>query len=102
LAFSPRAAARAIIAHERGPFAKYLAPLFCMALFDATLRRTLISWWVLSMVIGLIIAIGYLPAPWRGIVDAGVVVGLSWGFVSTSYFYLRAIRHGTSTDPELP
>ena len=30
----------------------------------------------------LIVSVRQLPQPWRGMVDAGVVVGLTWGVVS--------------------
>jgi hypothetical protein len=44
-----------------------------------------------------------LPAPWRAIMDAGVVLGLSWGvvaiFVTTiNVLFFSAIK----VDPELP
>ena len=34
-------------------------------------------------IVGLIVLIRKLDQPWRGIVDAGVVVGLGWGLVAT-------------------
>jgi len=30
-----------------------------------------------------------LAQPWRGIIDAGVVVGLAWGVGSVVYYALR-------------
>ena len=34
------------------------------------------------MVVVLIIGVRMLEQPWRGIVDAGVVVGLTWGLLA--------------------
>ena len=96
--FSPRIVARAkyLIAHPR-PAHVLLAPLFCMGYFHTT-RRRMISVYVLTVfIIALIIAVRWLAQPWRGIVDAGVVVGLSWGLISTGAFTLRAL-----TDPSYP
>ncbi len=96
--FSPRIVARAkyLIAHPR-PVHVMLAPLFCMGYFHTT-RRRMISVYVLTVfIITLIIAVRWLEQPWRGIVDAGVVVGLSWGLVATGAFTLRAL-----TDPSYP
>ena len=78
--FSPRIVARAkhLIAHPR-PAHVLLAPLFCMGYFH-TSRRRMISVYVLTVfIVTLIIAVRWLAQPWRGIVDAGVVVGLSVG-----------------------
>jgi len=32
-----------------------------------------------------------MPQPWRGIVDAGVVLGLSLGIVSVLYWFFKAL-----------
>jgi len=32
-----------------------------------------------------------MPMPWRGIMDVGVVVGLSWGLTSVVLFSLKAL-----------
>ena len=96
--FSPRIVARAkhLIAHPR-PAHVLLAPLFCMGYFH-TSRRRMTSVYVLTVfIITLIIAVRWLAQPWRGIVDAGVVVGLLWGLISMAAFTLRAL-----TDPRYP
>ena len=90
--FSPRLVARAkyLIAHPR-PANVLLAPLFCMGYFRTT-RRRLISVYALTVfIVLLIIAVRWLPQPWRGIVDAGVVVGLTWGLISMGAFTLKAL-----------
>lgn len=96
--FSPRIVARAkyLVAHPHLGHV-LLAPLFCMGYFH-TSRRRMISVYVLTVfIISLIIAVRWLAQPWRGIVDAGVVVGLLWGLISMGAFTLRAL-----TDPSYP
>ena len=54
-------------------------------------------------IVSLVIAVRWLEQPWRGIVDAGVVVGLSWGLVSMAAFTLRALTDpGYPYGPEVP
>ena len=69
-----------------------LAPVFCMGLIHAT-RRLLISSWILAVaVIVIIIAVRALPPPWRGIVDLGVAVALTWGVAALWYFFALGLR----------
>jgi hypothetical protein len=43
-----------------------------------------------------------LPQPWRGIVDAGVVVGLTWGTISLVVFCIQALTAPTfAISPEV-
>lgn len=90
--YSPRLVARAcyLLQHPT-PLKTLLAPLFCMGYFAAPHRR-MISVWILTVVIiTLVIIFRLLPQPWRGILDAGVVVGLSWGIVATLFFCKQAL-----------
>ena len=43
-------------------------------------------------VVGFVVLLRFTPQPWRGIVDAGVVVGLSWGVVTILVYWTRAAR----------
>lgn len=89
--FSPRVAARALhLIENPKPIRIYLAPLFCMAYFDAPKRRMIASYSLTIMIIGFIILIRKLDQPWRGIIDAGVVVGLVWGAISLVHFSVKA------------
>ena len=91
--FSPRVVARAVhlSAHPR-PLFVALAPLYCMGLIHAT-RRRLISSWILTLaIIAVVLLVREVAQPWRGIIDAGVVVGLSLGTLSIGYHALRALR----------
>ena len=102
--FSPRVAARAryLVAQPRLLHA-LLAPLFCMGYFHATKKRKITSISVTIGIILLILGVRLLPQPWRGIIDAGVVVGLVWGLISILIFSIMAwvsVRFDYS--PDLP
>ena len=101
--FSPMVAARVHeLAQRATPLQAALAPAFAMGLFHATRRRLIISWILLVGIAILVIVVRYLPQPWRGIVDAGVVVGLTWGTVSLLWSLVRVGITGTpDADPEL-
>lgn len=91
--FSPRTAAR--IRHLREhpkPLHVLLAPAFCMGYFHAR-RRTRIT--AISLTLGivlLVVLVSYLPKPWRGLVDFGVVLGLGYGIASLAAFTCAALR----------
>ena len=70
-----------------------LAPLFCMGYIHATRKRKVISIGLTLMIICFILVAPMLPQPWRGIIDAGVVVGLSIGIISIIYFIFLGILH---------
>jgi hypothetical protein len=104
LHFSPRVAARALYLREHPKTLHIIfAPLFCMGYFHATRRRQAVSLSLTAGIIGLVLAIRRVPQPWRGIIDAGVVVGLAWGFVSLLWFAARAFTgRGCDHSPEVP
>jgi hypothetical protein len=89
--FSPRVAARARhLALHPTPARALLAPLFCMGFFGASRSRR-VAMVVLTAGISVLVAIvSRLSQPWRGIVDAGVVVGLTWGVVTLWIYTARA------------
>jgi hypothetical protein len=89
--FSPRVAARArYLRTHRNMLHLLLAPLFCMGYFHAPKRRRVTSISVTLGIIVLIILVRLLPQPWRGLVDAGVVVGLAWGLIALLIFAVQA------------
>jgi hypothetical protein len=104
LQVAPRVIARADhLASQPRLLHVMLAPLFCMALFHASRRRLIISWSVWVAILILIIGVRQLSQPWRGIVDAGVVVGLSWGVLAILACFLDRLRGGElRTTAELP
>ncbi len=102
--FSPRVAARArYLRDEPSPVLVLLAPFFCMGYFHATKRRKITSISLTLGIILLIVLVRFIAQPWRGIIDAGVVVGLVWGIVSLSFFSYRALlSHEFPYLPEVP
>ena len=102
--FSPRVVVRALhLAKHPKPLLVVLAPLYAMALIHATRRRLLGSWLLLLGIVVLILLVSMLAQPWRGAVDAGVVVGLSWGAIATAVMLARALRGSPpDVDPDLP
>lgn len=102
--FSPRTAARAYYLFNHPSFwAGVLAPLFCMGFFRATRRPLLVAWVGTALIVGLIISLRWVPQPWSAIVDAGVVVGLSWGLMSFLASVIKAFGSGRyPTSPEVP
>jgi hypothetical protein len=78
--YVPRVVARAFwLGHNPRPLFVLLAPFFCSGLFYATRKRLIISWCLLIGIVGIVQVVRLLEQPWRGIVDAGVVVGLAYG-----------------------
>jgi hypothetical protein len=103
-AFAPRVAARARYLYEAPRLLHVLlAPAFCMAYFYTNRRRQMAA---VVLTCGILLAIGifrFFPQPWRGIVDAGVVVGLLWGMVSIIIYTFQAFTAASFPySPELP
>lgn len=87
LGFAPRVVVRArYLAENPRPLHVLLAPLFCMGYIYATRRRQILSFALTALIICFVLIARSMPQPWRGIVDAGVVVGLSFGVASIAYF----------------
>ena len=103
-AYSPRFVARAgYLSRHPTPLRATLAPLFCMGFFDAPRRRIITAVLLTAAIILLITTFRQLPQPWRGVLDAGVVVGLTWGTIATVAIGIRAlIVRGDGVDPEVP
>lgn len=69
-----------------------------MGLMNATKKRLIVSWSV-SLGVAMIVAlVKRLPPVPRCILDAGVVVGLSWGSLSILLFYLKTILFGKAPE----
>ncbi len=104
LAFAPRVAARArhLLNHPR-LLHVLLAPLFCMGYFHTTRKRLIVAYGLLFGILVLILIYQQLSQPWRGILDVGVVVGLSWGLVSLVWFFFQAMAAKSFLySPEMP
>jgi len=102
--FSPRVAARARYLREHPrPLHALFAPFFCMGYFHATRRRRITSISLTAGIIVLVLLVRLLDQPWRGIIDAGVVVGLGWGVVTIILFSVLAFRNTVFPySPEVP
>ena len=95
LGFAPRVVVRArYLANNPRPLHLLLAPLFCMGYIHATRRPQIVSFVLTTMIICFVLIARSMPQPWRGILDAGVVVGLSIGVLSIGYFLIIS-----SSDP---
>ena len=76
-----------------------------MGMMHATRKRQILSWSITLSIAALVAAVKRLPYPWRNIVDAGVVVGLTWGSVSILLFYFKSWITGqppSNIDAALP
>ena len=103
--FSPRVVARAAwLARTRQPAWRIVAaPLLTMGLIHASPRRLIATWLLVAAIVGLIMLVSLLDQPWRGAVDAGVVVGLSWGSATLLLELVGLLRGRAPTiDPDLP
>ena len=90
--FSPRFAQRVAILGEQGtPLQCVLAPAFAMGFFAAP-RRVMITAWLLTlMIVCFVLVLRMVPQPWRGIADAGVVIGLSYGLVVSLWMTFKQL-----------
>lgn len=102
LNYAPRFGARcAYLFNHASPLQALLAPLVCMGFIYAP-RQRMISAWALTLgIIVVILLYRMLPQPWRGILDAGVVLGLAWGMAATAWHVLRALRKGPAVDAQI-
>lgn len=102
-AYSPRVVSRALYLRENATLPLVLlAPFFCMTYFGAPRKRVIVSWCLTIGIIILILIFQRLPSPWRGILDAGVVVGLTWGVTATLIILFSTIaKKRERADPEI-
>ena len=101
--FSPRVVQRAFfLAKNPRPLHVLLAPVFCMSYFYASRRGKIVAWALLVFIVCAVIAMRFLPQPWRGIIDAGVVIGLVWGLVAILVFWARALVAHPGPPGDLP
>jgi hypothetical protein len=102
--FCPRVVARALyLAQNPKPLFALLAPAFCMGFFHARRRTAIAAWSVTAGIVALVLLVRGLPQPWRGIIDAGVVVALGWGMVALAVELLLVVTGKRPTaSAELP
>lgn len=99
--FTPRAAARAQYIARHGSWHQIIfAPVFCFGYYQTTRRRLISIYALTTGIIILIVLIRLLPQPWRGIIDCGVVLGLTYGLLTLFHFSYKAWRlKGYLADP---
>lgn len=102
--FVPRVVARAKhLATAPDTFPRWLGPVYAMAYVRATPRAKYAAWGVTGAVLIAIFLVRRLDQPWRGIIDAGVVVGLLIGSVSLLLAAAQCLLGKAPTaDPALP
>lgn len=102
--FCPRVVSRALyLGRNPKPLWLLLALPFCMSLFHSTKRQKIVSWVFIIVLVLVIIAVRMMPQPWRGVVDAGVVVGLSWGVGCLWWLFIKAaLGKGEPTPTDIP
>lgn len=90
--FSPRVVARAFGLWQSPTALRVaLAAPYCLGLFHAPRRRVLTSWILVVSIALLVVLVRHVPQPWRGIIDAGVVVGLGIGLLSLALAFARGV-----------
>ncbi len=81
--FCPRVLERAYeLQNNPRPLWVALALVYCMELAWAPRKRMLRAWILVLMIVLIVVVVRQLAQPWRGIIDAGVVAGLSWGLLA--------------------
>jgi hypothetical protein len=98
LNFAPRVISRAQIFLVENNLNNFIyivfAPLLCMGYIYSTKKRKVVSFLLTGAIIILVLLVRLLPQPWRGIIDAGVVLGLCLGTTSIVYFWFKSIQKG--------
>ena len=91
--FSPRVAKRAMLIRTAPTAARVIfAPLFAAGFFGGSRREQIGACAGTVAIVVLVVIVHRLDQPWRGILDAGVVTGLTWGVVATLALSARAWR----------
>jgi hypothetical protein len=81
--FSPRVVGRALDLGRNPTLLRVLlAAPYCIGLFHAPRKTMITSWTLVFAIAAVVFGVRRLPQPWRGIIDAGVVVGLGIGILS--------------------
>ena len=91
--FVPRVINRSGLLVEDGKLIdKLLAPLYCMGFFKAPMKRMIISYVMIFFIVSFIVSASKISQPWRGIIDMGVIVGLSLGILSLLFLGFNKLK----------
>lgn len=97
--WAPRVVKRAFeLQHQWTPVRLLFAPFYCMSFFHATRKRYLTAWITTICIVLLIVLMNRIAQPWRGLIDAGVVVGLSWGVACILFEFLSRLSTDSVID----
>jgi hypothetical protein len=77
--FVPQALDRAFSIDPKSKLEVVLAPLKVLGVWRTERKVMRRAWIMVAGISLLVLAVKQLPQPWRGVIDAGVVVGLGWG-----------------------
>ncbi len=101
---SPRIAARARYLRQNPTWPHVLAaPLYCMGYFHTVKRKQIATIMMTIGMVILIILVRFLSQPWRGIIDTGIALGLSWGFITILGYSAQALTAGEFRfSPQIP
>ena len=81
--FAPRVVSRALaLRHTDNVLWRILAPLYAMSLVGADRRHLARAWASVGLIVAAILVMREIPQPWRGMVDGGVAVALTWGLLA--------------------
>ena len=80
--FVPQALDRAFSVELSSFVEVLLAPLKVLGVFRTEAKAMRRAWIMVLGISALVFAVKQLAQPWRGVIDAGVVVGLGWGTVA--------------------
>ncbi len=100
-----RVAARALYlrGHSSALGTLLFSPLFCIGYFGASKRVLIVAWAGTIAIVIFVLLVHRVDQPWRGIIDAGVVVGLSWGLVSLITTAANTFRtNAYQVSPDMP
>lgn len=90
--FVPRVINRSEQLIENGKLIdRLLAPLYCMGFFKAPKKRMLISYVMILLIVSFIVSASKISQPWRGIIDIGVIIGLSLGILSLLFLGIKKL-----------
>lgn len=102
--FSPRVVARAGYITRHPTVVRVLAgPVYCMGYFHIVRKKQIVTIVMTAAMVGFILLVRTLSQPWRGIIDAGIVLALAWGFASILFFSGQAFTPaGFNHSPHVP
>lgn len=90
--FVPQALDRAFSIDSSSVVEVVLAPLKVLGLWRTDAKAMRRAWIMVLGISALVFAVKQLPQPWRGVIDAGVVVGLGWGTVAMVVMLVARLR----------